>query len=229
MNSHIKKGFSVSTILLVVILTYFFTRPKLSEIPVNVKDDTPVISVPEENKDTPPVIPEKKIAFQSPIQEAENRVTKKPFGILITKETSPIQPERFSGYHTGTDFEILPKELNDSVSIVAICDGILLSRTRTSGYGGVAVQSCTYDDQPITIVYGHLKLESITMKPGDSIQQGDLIGNLGNDKSSETDGERKHLHLSIHRGSAINLRGYVNNRSELVSWIDPLSLISPEK
>jgi hypothetical protein len=30
---------------------------------------------------------------------------KKPFGIYITPENSPVQPENFTGYHTGIDVE----------------------------------------------------------------------------------------------------------------------------
>ena len=44
----------------------------------------------------PPTEPE-------PIGQTEERITKKPFGIKISPENSPISPERFSGYHTGID------------------------------------------------------------------------------------------------------------------------------
>lgn len=40
-----------------------------------------------------------------PIAEFEKRITKKPFGIYITPQNSPVQPERFTGYHTGVDVE----------------------------------------------------------------------------------------------------------------------------
>src|SRR3989344_6907506 len=40
-----------------------------------------------------------------PVDEFEERITKKPFGIFITPQNSPIKPERFSGYHTGVDVE----------------------------------------------------------------------------------------------------------------------------
>lgn len=169
------------------------------------------------------------LPFQTPIRRAEERVTKKPFGILITEETSPVQPERFSGYHTGTDFEVFPEELDTPVSIAAICDGTLMSKASVGGYGGVIVQSCVHDNKPITVVYGHLKLGSIASKQGDIIGRGDAIGMLGDNESRETDGERKHLHLGIHLGKTIHLRGYVSRQSELSNWIDPLLLFSSEK
>ena len=49
------------------------------------------------------------------------RITKKPFGIFITTQNSPVQPERFSGYHTGVDVEYKDAEgriVGDSVRII---------------------------------------------------------------------------------------------------------------
>lgn len=54
-----------------------------------------------------PAIPAENI-LNIPLTDAAARITKKPFGIFITPQNSPVQPERFSGFHTGTDFEILP-------------------------------------------------------------------------------------------------------------------------
>src|SRR4030067_1140465 len=51
-----------------------------------------------------------KLDFQPPINRADERVTKKPFGIFITPQNSPIQPEKFSGFHTGADFENFHKK-----------------------------------------------------------------------------------------------------------------------
>ena len=50
-----------------------------------------------------------------PIESALKRVTKKPFGIYVTPQSSPVKPEKFKGYHTGVDFEILPSEKNKEV------------------------------------------------------------------------------------------------------------------
>lgn len=159
--------------------------------------------------------------FQPPLPRAAKRVTKKLFGIYITPANSPIQPERFKGYHTGADFEIFSDELNAAVSVHAICSGKLKLKEFASGYGGVVVQACELNKEPITVIYGHLKLSSITVRVGENIGAGDAIGILGANQSKETDGERKHLHLGIHQGTGINIRGYVNSQPELVNWIDP--------
>jgi len=156
-----------------------------------------------------------------PLVRAEERVTKKPFGIYITPETSPVDPERFSGYHTGTDYEMLPGEATSDASVFAICDGEILEKRIVSGYGGVIIQSCRYEGAPVTVLYGHLDISASEQTIGDMVRAGDAIAILGEGYSPETDGERKHLHLAIHRGPSLEYRGYVRSESELSRWIDP--------
>ncbi len=163
-----------------------------------------------------------------PLPRASERVTKKTFGILIVRATSPVQPERFAGYHTGTDFEAFPEEENGDVSVSAICPGTLLAKRMADGYGGVAVQSCVFGNEPVTVVYGHLRLSSIGRDIGDEIILGETIGVLGAGYSQETDGERKHLHLGIRRGKEADIRGYVTSEGELSGWIDPCVFLCPE-
>ncbi|MFA5107287.1 MAG: peptidoglycan DD-metalloendopeptidase family protein [Patescibacteria group bacterium] len=159
--------------------------------------------------------------FLPPLTRSGERVTKKPFGIFITPQTSPVQPEHFRGYHTGADFEIFSDELNAEVAVRAVCTGPLSVRETASGYGGVAVQSCQLNGEAITVIYGHLRLSSIKQRVGDTITRGDELGVLGNNYSSETGGERKHLHLGFHKGTDINIKGYVGAQSELSGWLDP--------
>lgn len=160
-----------------------------------------------------------------PIDGAKARITKKPFGILIDKQNSPVQPERFSGYHTAVDLETNSDEQNVDVSVKALCEGKLLSARIASGYGGVAVQSCVLDGQNVTIIYGHIKLSSMSAKVGDVLKAGDFVADLGKGFSRETDGERKHLHLGIHKGQSVNILGYVGSQLELSSWIDPVKYL----
>lgn len=163
--------------------------------------------------------------FQSPLDCTAQRVTKKPFGIFITPQNSPVQPERFHGWHTGTDFEIFPEELDADVPVHAICSGTIALKEYASGYGGVLVENCELENQPITVIYGHLKLASIMKNTGDNLNNGETIGILGRAFSFETDGERKHLHFGIHKGKSVNVLGYVQSQSELSEWIDPCSLV----
>ena len=84
----------------------------------------------------------------------------------------------------------------------------------------MVVQSCLIDNNPITVIYGHIRLSSIKNSIGDILNAGNFLGFLGTGYSVETDGERKHLHLGIHKGEAVDTRGYVQTESELKNWID---------
>jgi murein DD-endopeptidase MepM/ murein hydrolase activator NlpD len=160
-----------------------------------------------------------------PLSRFTERVTKKPFGRYITPDNSPVQPERFRGYHTGTDFETFENEADSDVSIFAILDGKVLERRMATGYGGVVVTSGFVDGERVTVVYGHVRLSSVRVRIGDSVFAGDTLAVLGKGYSAETDGERKHLHLSIHRGAGVNIRGYVPSQAGLNNWIDPMLLL----
>ena len=166
-------------------------------------------------------------AFRAPLDQPQARATKKPFGIEVSSENSPVQPERFSGYHTGTDFEVFSEERGSEVKIYAICGGKLRQKQTAAGYGGVVVQDCLHKDQPVTVIYGHLKFLSVIPSVGEYLGPGDEIGVLGAHQSPETDGERKHLHLGIHKGTSIDIRGYVEAQSELSSWVNSLDLLVP--
>src|SRR3989344_363865 len=150
------------------------------------------------------------------------RITKKPFGILIDRETSPVQPERFAGYHTGADFEVLPGEDETTMAVPAICEGEVGTAQNVSGYGGVVMQRCTIGDESVTVLYGHLSLDSIEVTVGQMLSPGQTIGRLGKGFSAETDNERPHLHLSIHKGAALEFRGYEQVEAELQRWLDPV-------
>ena len=163
--------------------------------------------------------PLSKQIFISPINNALSRITKKPFGIYISPTNSPVTPEKFTGYHTGVDFETFSTEQAEDTTVTAICTGKIIEKKQARGYGGMVVQSCLIDNNPITIIYGHIRLSSIKNSIGENLNAGDFLGFLGTRYSTETDGERKHLHLGIHKGEAVDTRGYVQTESELKNWI----------
>lgn len=160
-----------------------------------------------------------------PMSNAKARLTKKFFGTFVTPKNSPVSEERFTGYHTGLDFETFPEEQNTAVSVKVICSGKLLQKGYAKGYGGYAVQACNINSQTVTVVYGHLRQLSIKPNPNDLLNEGSALAVLGTGFSAETDGERKHLHLSIHKGAAVNIKGYVQNKIDLVNWLDPQPLL----
>lgn len=213
-------------ILLLGVLVYLFFPP-FSQTPVdktanflNINNINQVV-LPSDNVASK----QKPLAIAEPISGALVRVTKKPFGVRISPTNSPVSPERFKGYHTGVDFETTSEEQNIDVTIYAVCDGKLLVKRFASGYGGVAVQSCQIDGQAVTVIYGHLRLSSISVKVNQELKSGQQFAVLGTGFSTETDGERKHLHFGIHKGTAISILGYVQSENALSDWIDPVTLL----
>ncbi|MFA6215625.1 MAG: M23 family metallopeptidase [Patescibacteria group bacterium] len=196
--------------------------PKSEASPVTGKTINSNISVSATTSDA---LPKDTETVKEPIKDASSRVTKKPFGLKVSPSNSPVQPERFSGYHTGVDFETFSGEADSVVAIKAACSGTVIYKQRVSGYGGVFIQSCELETKPVTVLYGHLAISSISLKIGDKVAAGELIGNLGQGFSAETDGERKHLHLGIHQGKNIDLRGYVQKPEELSQWLDITKLL----
>lgn len=158
----------------------------------------------------------------APVNEFENRITKKKFGTFVTPENSPVSPERFRGYHTGVDVEFT--DTVEEVFVNAIADGEVIYSTTASGYGGVIAILHKIENQDYVAVYGHLKPSSL-VAANTQVAAGQKIGVLGDDRSVDTDGERKHLHLSITKGNTLNLKGYVQTEEELKNWIDPLEII----
>jgi hypothetical protein len=49
---------------------------------------------------------------------------------------------------------------------------------------------------------------------------------LGKGHSPETDGVRKHLHLGIHKGTSIDIRGYVPTQDSVEQWLDVVPYLS---
>lgn len=202
--------------------SYVSDRARISETPISDILELPKNSLSEESlKDQSSSSLKTEDKFQAPMDRAKERITKKKFGMFITPETSPVQPDKFKGFHTGTDFEIFPSEIEKDVPIKAVCSGNFRSKKKASGYGGVAVEECELEGKNITVLYGHLKLSSVSKGAGEKIEVGETIGLLGDDKSSETDGARKHLHLAFHLGNNIDLKGYVDSEKKLSGWIDP--------
>lgn len=215
-----KKYFKLEIIVLVLIaivmagILVFIFWPKKDT------SQTPQTTKPEEKQET--LKPEEPVkSISEPIAGAKNRITKKPFGIYITLQDSPVQPEKFSGYHTGTDFETTSEEVSQDIPIYAICMGKVRNKEVVSGYGGVIVQDCIINDQVVTVLYGHLNIrQAQVLGVGSEVKSGERIGSLALANSDMSGGERKHLHLGIHKGRTVDFRGYVSNQSELSQWLD---------
>ncbi|MFA6097683.1 MAG: M23 family metallopeptidase [Candidatus Paceibacterota bacterium] len=235
MNKAIKAILALSVVVLAIYPGYVFYFGSTANVQnVNAPKSVPAADVSPQQADkalsgngAASVVPENETAsmLTVPLSLALERVTKKPFGIKVSPENSPVSPEKFSGYHTGVDFETFPQEADVDVPVSAVCSGILVEKRTVSGYGGVAIQKCSIDNSEAMVLYGHLKLSSIEKPAGGEMSAGEKIGMLGKGYSAETGGERKHLHLGIHKGSKINYLGYVQNENELADWIDAMEYL----
>lgn len=155
--------------------------------------------------------------LSEPISEFKQRVTKKNFGTYVTPQNSPIKPEKFTGFHTAVDVEY--ENTMSDISVYSIDDGQIIYSGQVNGYGGfIAIQYSQYIG-----IYGHLRPKSLFPNKS-AVKKGDTIGILGTGYSPQTDGERKHLHFAILKGSKLDFRGYVESKSELSQWLNPLDL-----
>ncbi len=164
-----------------------------------------------------------------PLDKAEQRQKLLKFGMYVTPDPkqNPISPpERFTGFHTGLDIEILPEEKDAPVVVKTICEGKILHAGVVEGYGGTIVQECTISNQQISVLYGHMNVKSFRVIKGDkTIPAQTPIAELGKGKTEETGNTRKHLHLGIHKGSHVEFLGYVSNQNDLKEFMDPLPFL----
>lgn len=163
-----------------------------------------------------------------PMEKSLERPKLLTYGMYVTPdpEQNPIDPpERFTGYHTALDFEILKGEEETEVPIKAICSGKVTFVGTAQGYGGVFVHTCSLNDQTVSILYGHMDSKTFKLKAGDQIEKATVIGNLAAAHTEESGDNRKHLHLGIHKGEVGVFNGYVQSESELGEFIDPSSLL----
>lgn len=155
--------------------------------------------------------------YYYPIQNYQEHITRKPFGQFIPNDGS----DRFSGYHTGDDIEVT--DVNVEVPVYAVTDAKITTKEFVSGYGGVLIlEFQDADDVVYHAIYGHIDLASIVHEVGDAVVKGEMLGNLGDHQSAETDGERKHLHFGLYQyGNTELFAEYVQDDADLAAWINP--------
>lgn len=146
-------------------------------------------------------------AMVFPVEEYASRRTSKTFGEYIQ--------DKFRGYHVADDVEFT--DMTEEVPVVAITEGTVEEVEWVSGYGGfIRVKHPT-----VNALYAHIDLESAGVEEGDTVQAGQFLANLGDHESSETDGERKHLHFGLYRGSERRINGYEASAEAVSTWLNP--------
>ncbi len=164
-------------------------------------------TAPEKTKS--PASPELTVTF--PVEEYAARRTSKTFGEYIQ--------DRFRGYHVGDDVEFV--DVAAEVPVVAIAEGSVEEVEWVSGYGGLIRMKHTIENDTVTALYGHVDLKSAEVEVGDSVKIGQFLANLGDHESQETDGERKHLHFGLYRGSERRMDGYEATPEAVSTWLNP--------
>ncbi|MEK7548310.1 MAG: M23 family metallopeptidase, partial [Patescibacteria group bacterium] len=137
-------------------------------------------------------------ALFEPIADFKSRITKKRFGTFVTPTSSPVSPERFSGWHTGVDVEY--GDSGGDVAVLAIADGVIMINKIAAGYGGVLAISHLIKREPVVAIYGHLDPKSLPASAVKTVKGGSRIAILGDGQTAETDNERKHLHFALVKG-----------------------------
>lgn len=167
------------------------------------------------------LIPQNRFGLTEPVAQFKDRITLKDFGKFITPDTSPVENDKFTGYHTGVDAEFTDTSVE--VPVFAIADGTIVMAQWVKGYGGLIVIRHTIGGQKVYALYGHLDETSFPPAGTTTVSRGQKIAVLGDDHSHETDGVRKHIHFAIYTGEKLDVRGYVPDKADLVNWADPLT------
>lgn len=115
----------------------------------------------------------------------------------------PITGER--KMHTGTDFAA-----PDGTPILAAADGTVTVAEFSGGYGGLIVIEHTIDGQTVATAYAHMWQSGIHVRPGDRVNAGQHIGDVGSSGMSTG----AHLHFEVRpggtNGEAIDAAAWLN-------------------
>ncbi|MEX3510671.1 M23 family metallopeptidase [Kocuria carniphila] len=105
--------------------------------------------------------------------------------------TDPITGE--SRLHGGVDYAA-----PDGTPILALADGVVVTAHMSGGSSGTIIIEHTIDGESVATMYVHMWEHGIHVQPGDRVQAGDHIGDVGS--SGHSTGP--HLHLQVHPGGA---------------------------
>ncbi len=190
------------------ILTSCTTAEPTTSADISLNTTTTPATVPSSTITTPPA---QTHSIVLPIEQYGKRKTLKVFGEYIQ--------DRFTGYHVADDIEFTDTDAD--VPVKAIADGQVEVVQFVSGYGGFIRIKHTIDGKTIHSLYGHIALQSAAVKVGDQVKAGQFLADLGKGFSTETDGERKHLHFGLYAGNDARLNGYETTAESVSKWLNP--------
>lgn len=174
--------------------------------------------------------PKSESKYFYPISDYNNRIKYRWYSKQVNaNDAVPYCGAQFAGLHNADDLEATEAEQNPEVPVYSISDATVNSISTVSGYGGLIVLSANIENQLYMVYYGHVNLSSSPLAVGQSVKAGDFIANLGKGCTQEAGGERKHLHFSIRKGTAVDVRGYVGSVQEVQNWVNPKEFLEQIK
>ena len=167
-----------------------------------------------------------------PIGSFASRATTNLFGTYYPTGGSS-DPDRlvcpnatyYPGYHNAVDLETTSGESIQDIPVFAIAAGTVRQVSAVSGYGGLIVVQYNLGGADYTAYYGHINLSTAKVKAGQSVKVGETLADLGPACSQANGDVRKHLHFGLHKGTTVDVRGYVPDKTALESWINPTELL----
>ncbi len=145
------------------------------------------------------------------LDAVETRLDERKQWISSTPTIAPVKGIFTSGYGSRTDPLTHGRGNHQGVDIAAApgqpvqasADAIVIRTGVQGGYGKAVFLSHGYG---MTTLYGHLS--AITVKPGQRVKRGDIVGRVGNTGRSTG----YHLHYEVRLdGDAVNPVGYILN------------------
>lgn len=127
---------------------------------------------------------------------------------------------RGSYYHSGDDYNLKTGGNSDlGQPLYACADGIItgVDTTSTTGFGRQIYLAFKVNGKQYYAHYAHC--QTVKVKQGDRVKQGDIIGTLGNSGTIYA-----HLHFSI-KNRANGMDNVPNTKQELREWEDPTAFI----
>ncbi|WP_246942709.1 murein hydrolase activator EnvC family protein [Bacillus pinisoli] len=131
-------------------------------------------------------------------------------GDFIRPSEGPVTSNygsRWGRLHAGIDIG----KRGSSVPVVSVASGTVISSYYSSSYGNVVFIAHSVNGQMWTTVYAHL--ENREVSAGQTVQQGQRVGYMGNTGRSTG----PHLHFELHKGgwngsksNSVNPRNYIN-------------------
>jgi murein DD-endopeptidase MepM/ murein hydrolase activator NlpD len=226
---------TVLGLIMIGALTYLLLprRPSVLPSPNPITSPSPTLSPSPspEASPSPSPSPSASPTVYYPIKNYAARITNRGHGKTIVASDNKVFPcgAEFSGLHAGDDLEVFEEEIDEPIVVYAIADGTVRQAKEVGGYGGLIVIDHNLNGQVVTAYYGHVSLSKSKVKDGDKVTAGQPITVLGDQCSNETSNERKHLHFAIHKGTDLDVRGYVPTQGELAAWIDPKATLADLK